>query len=75
MGFVVGPIGIGVPFESNWCGRFVVDVVIRRPTYIPQYSLSVVQMNVTRCLHKLAKKANRVVEVGSSDGEVDQASD
>ena len=31
---IAGPVGIDVPFESNWCGRIVEDVVIHRPTYI-----------------------------------------
>ena len=32
-------------------------------------------MNVTRCLHELAKETDRITEVGSSDREIDEASD
>ena len=28
------PVGLCVPFELNWCGPFVEDVGIHRPTYI-----------------------------------------
>ena len=30
-------------------------------------------MNVTRCLHELAKETDRIIEVGSSDREIDEA--
>ena len=34
VGFVASPIGIGVPFELNQCGRFVEYTVIHHPTYV-----------------------------------------
>ena len=35
VGFVASPIGIGVPFELNQCGRFVEVAEIHGSTHIP----------------------------------------
>ena len=32
-------------------------------------------MNITRCLHELAKETDRIAEIGSSDREVDESLD
>ena len=36
---------------------------------------SAMQVNITRCLHELAKETDRIAEIGSSDREVDDVGD
>ena len=54
-GLVADPICTCVLFESNDCVRLIQDVIIHRPTNVPEYSLSAIQMNILMFLHELAK--------------------
>ena len=36
---------------------------------------SAMQVNITRCLHELAKETDRIAEIGSSDREIDETPD
>ena len=34
IGFVASPVGICVPFELNWCGRHIENVIVHRSTHV-----------------------------------------
>ena len=50
---------------------FVEDAIIHCSTYVAEYSLSTIYMDIARCLHELDKEADRIIEVELCNGEVD----
>ena len=75
IGFVAGPIGVGVPLESYWHRSLVENAAVHCAAHVSKYSLSAIQVNIPRCLHELAKETDRIAEIGSSDREVDETPD